>query len=99
MENEVVAPDTPEAPTPEAPAVEVKAEPSRADTIREAMKQTDDKPPRLARAPKEAKEAKATDPKFPTEKTEAPKMAEMPKSLRRELVEAAYRPTASLPRG
>jgi hypothetical protein len=87
MENEVVAPDTPEAPAPEAPAVEVKAEPSRADTIREAMKQTEDKPPRLARAPREAKEAKATDPKFPTEKTEAPKMAEMPKSLRRELKE------------
>ena len=86
MENEVVAPDTPEAPTPEAPAVEVKAEPSRADTIREAMKQTEDKPPRLARAPKEAK-APATEPKFPTEKTEAPKMAEMPKSLRRELKE------------
>ena len=82
MENEVVAPDTVETPAPEAPAVEVKAEPSRADTIREAMKQSDDKPPRLARAPKEAKE-----PKFPTEKTEAPKMAEMPKSLKRELKE------------
>ena len=85
MENEGVAPDTTETLTPETSAPEAKAEPSRADTIREAMKQADDKPSRLARAPKEAKEAKES--KFPTEETQAPKMADMPKSLKRELKE------------
>ena len=104
MEEEVVAPDTASAPVVETP--EAKEPQSRADTIREAMKQSEkpdsERPQRQARTPKaglnesakneSAKSgsfksglSNASESSFPTDKAQAPKMAEMPKSLKREL--------------
>ena len=91
MDSEVVAPDTAQetpAPVETVTTVEAKEPPSRADTIREAMKQSEkpdrERPQRQARTPKAA-QAPAADTAFPTDKAQAPKMAEMPKSLKREL--------------
>ena len=91
MENEVVAPDTIEAPeTPETPAPE-KAEPqSRADTIREALAKPSSS--RGKHAATQNREAGKFASNFPTPETAAPKMAEkprseMPKSLRLEMKE------------
>ena len=92
MENEVVAPDTIDTPAPEtlAPApVEAPAEPqSRADTIREALTKTPTN--RGKHAASQPREGGKFAPKFPTDQTQAPQMAdkpraEMPKSLRLEL--------------
>ena len=94
MENEVVAPDTIETPAPETPApapVEAPAEPqSRADTIREALTKTPTN--RGKHAATQNREGGKFAPKFPTDQTQAPQMAEkpraeMPKSLRLELKE------------
>jgi len=94
MENEVVAPDTVETPAPETPApapVEAPAEPqSRADTIREALTKTPTN--RGKHAASQPREGGKFAPKFPTDQTQAPQMAEkpraeMPKSLRLELKE------------
>ena len=94
MENEVVAPDTVETPAPETPAVEAPqapAEPqSRADTIREALTKTPTN--RGKHAANQPREGGKFAPKFPTDQTQAPQMAEkpraeMPKSLRLELKE------------
>ena len=94
MENEVVAPDTIDTPAPEtlAPApVEAPAEPqSRADTIREALTKTPTN--RGKHAASQPREGGKFAPKFPTDQTQAPQMAEkpraeMPKSLRLELKE------------
>jgi len=94
MENEVVAPDTIETPAPETPAVEAPqtpAEPqSRADTIREALIKTPTN--RGKHAATQNREGGKFAPKFPTDQTQAPQMAEkpraeMPKSLRLELKE------------
>ena len=95
MENEVVAPDTVETPAPETPAVEAPqaapAEPqSRADTIREALTKTPTN--RGKHAANQPREGGKFAPKFPTDQTQAPQMAEkpraeMPKSLRFELKE------------
>ena len=87
MENEVVAPDTTEAPAPEAPAV---AEPqSRADTIREALAKTSSDPANQGK-PSQPREKGKFAPKFPTGESQAPNTPEkprvdMPKSLRLEL--------------
>ena len=93
MENEVVAPDTVETPAPETPALEAPqtapAEPqSRADTIREALTKTPTN--RGKHAATQPREGGKFAPKFPTDQTQAPQMAdkprtEMPKSLRLEL--------------
>lgn len=92
MENEVVAPDTIDIPAPETPAsapVEAPAEPqSRADTIREALTKTPTN--RGKHAATQPREGGKFAPKFPTDQTQAPQMAdkprtEMPKSLRLEL--------------
>jgi len=94
MENEVVAPDTVETPAPETPTVEAPqtaAEPqSRADTIREALTKTPTN--RGKHAATQPREGGKFAPKFPTDQTQAPQMAEkpraeMPKSLRLELKE------------
>jgi hypothetical protein len=94
MENEVVAPDTIDTPAPETPApapVEAPAEPqSRADTIREALTKTPTN--RGKHAATQPREGGKFAPKFPTDQTQAPQMAEkpraeMPKSLRLELKE------------
>jgi len=94
MENEVVAPDTIDTPAPETPApapVEAPAEPqSRADTIREALTKTPTN--RGKHAATQNREGGKFAPKFPTDQTQAPQMAEkpraeMPKSLRLELKE------------
>ena len=95
MENEVVAPDTVETPAPETPTVEAPqtapAEPqSRADTIREALTKTPTN--RGKHAANQPREGGKFAPKFPTDQTQAPQMAEkpraeMPKSLRLELKE------------
>jgi len=95
MENEVVAPDTVDTPAPETPAVEAPqsapAEPqSRADTIREALTKTPTN--RGKHAASQPREGGKFAPKFPTDQTQAPQMAdkpraEMPKSLRLELKE------------
>jgi len=84
MENEVVAPDTPEVPTPEAPAV---AEPqSRADTIREALAKDPTSKGTLSQPREQGKKAS----KFPTDQSQAPNtpakpQVDMPKSLRLDL--------------
>jgi len=84
MENEVVAPDTPEVPTPEAPAV---AEPqSRADTIREALAKDPTSKGTLSQPREQGKNAS----KFPTDQSQAPNtpakpQVDMPKSLRLDL--------------
>ena len=93
MENEVVAPDTIETPAPETPTVEAPqtapSEPqSRADTIREALTKTPTN--RGKHAATQPREGGKFAPKFPTDQTQAPQMAEkprteMPKSLRLEL--------------
>jgi hypothetical protein len=94
MENEVVAPDTVETPAPETQAVEAPqtaAEPqSRADTIREALTKAPTN--RGKHAATQPREGGKFAPKFPTDQTQAPQMAdkpraEMPKSLRLELKE------------
>ena len=94
MENEVVAPDTIDTPAPETPApapVEAPTEPqSRADTIREALTKTPTN--RGKHAANQPREGGKFAPKFPTDQTQAPQMAEkpraeMPKSLRLELKE------------
>jgi hypothetical protein len=94
MENEVVAPDTVETPAPETQAVEAPqtaAEPqSRADTIREALTKAPTN--RGKHAASQPREGGKFAPKFPTDQTQAPQMAdkaraEMPKSLRLELKE------------
>jgi hypothetical protein len=70
MENEVVAPDTIEAPAPETPAVEAPqapAEPqSRADTIREALTKTPTN--RGKHAATQPREGGKFAPKFPPQK-------------------------------
>jgi len=88
MENEVVAPDTPEVPAPEAPAVSTPpAEPqSRADTIREALAKDPSNRGKSSQPREQGKFAS----KFPTDQSQAPNTPEkprvdMPKSLRLEL--------------
>jgi len=87
MENEVVAPDTTEAPAPETPAV---VEPqSRADTIREALAKTSSDPANQSK-PSQPRDKGKFAPKFPTGESQAPNTPEkprvdMPKSLRLEL--------------
>ena len=90
MENEVVAPDTPEIPAPETPAVSTPpTEPqSRADTIREALaKEPSNRNKSASSQPREQGKFAS---KFPTDQSQAPNTpekprAEMPKSLRLEL--------------
>lgn len=88
MENEVVAPDTPEVPAPEAPAVSTPpTEPqSRADTIREALAK---EPSNRGKSSQPREQGKFAS-KFPTDQSQAPNTpekprVEMPKSLRLEL--------------
>ena len=88
MENEVVAPDTPEVPAPEAPAVSTPpAEPqSRADTIREALAKDPSNRGKSSQPREQGKFAS----KFPTDQSQAPNTpdkprVDMPKSLRLEL--------------
>lgn len=88
MENEVVAPDTPEVPAPETPAVSTPpAEPqSRADTIREALAK---EPSNRGKSSQPREQGKFAS-KFPTDQSQAPNTPEkprmaMPKSLRLEL--------------
>jgi len=88
MENEVVAPDTPEVPAPEAPAVSTPpAEPqSRADTIREALAKDPSNRGKSSQPREQGKFAS----KFPTDQSQASNTPEkprvdMPKSLRLEL--------------
>jgi len=88
MENEVVAPDTPEVPAPEAPAVSTPpAEPqSRADTIREALAKDPSNRSKSSQPREQGKFAS----KFPTDQSQAPNTpdkprVDMPKSLRLEL--------------
>ena len=88
MENEVVAPDTPEVPAPETPAVSTPpAEPqSRADTIREALAKDPSNRGKSSQPREQGKFAS----KFPTDQSQAPNTpdkprVDMPKSLRLEL--------------
>ena len=88
MENEVVAPDTPEVPVPEAAAVSTPpAEPqSRADTIREALAKDPSNRGKSSQPREQGKFAS----KFPTDQSQAPNTpdkprVDMPKSLRLEL--------------
>ena len=88
MENEVVAPDTPEVPAPEAPAVSTPpTEPqSRADTIREALAK---EPSNRSKSSQPREQGKFAS-KFPTDQSQAPNTpnkprVDMPKSLRLEL--------------
>ena len=88
MENEVVAPDTPEVPAPETPAVSTPpAEPqSRADTIREALAK---EPSNRGKSSQPREQGKFAS-KFPTDQSQAPNTpdkprVDMPKSLRLEL--------------
>ena len=88
MENEVVAPDTPEVPAPETPAVSTPpAEPqSRADTIREALAKDPSNRGKSSQPREQGKFAS----KFPPDQSQAPNTpdkprVDMPKSLRLEL--------------
>ena len=86
MENEVVAPDTPEVPAPEAPAVSTPEPQSRADTIREALAK---EPSNRGKSSQPREQGKFAS-KFPTDQSQAPNTpekprVEMPKSLRLEL--------------
>ena len=88
MDNEVVAPDTPEVPAPEAPAVSTPpTEPqSRADTIREALAK---EPSNRGKSSQPREQGKFAS-KFPTDQSQAPNTpdkprVDMPKSLRLEL--------------
>ena len=89
MENEVVAPDTTEAPAPEAPAVSTPEPQSRADTIREALAKTSSDSANQGKSSQPREKGKVA-PKFPTGESQAPNTPEkprmaMPKSLRLEL--------------